>query len=269
MKITYEVNKSLSIRQWFREHYINLTYDQLQMHLRLKDITLDGKKTNPQYILKKGDKLLVWDKIPQSLNEFDPTKAIIDPSLILYKDENICVIDKPYNICSQGDREDSIFLMLQNMVAQEGKRCYVVHRLDKYTSGVLIFALNRDTAMEICNSIHTWDKKYIAILPASDLESGKVETIEEDKRLVTHYKTLTGNNERTIVEFTPKTGKKHQIRKHAAYLGYPILGDKKYGSRESTKMHLHCRKISFSLYNKDFNMESPIPDHIAKSLKEN
>ncbi|QEK38377.1 RluA family pseudouridine synthase [Candidatus Cytomitobacter primus] len=261
MKLKYNATPNISIRQWFREHYMNLTYTELQRHLRIKNITLNGKKAPPQQILNDGDIIYVWDKVEKQENVFDNTKNTIDESTILFHDENMLVINKPYNICSQGDKDNSTFLQAKNFASQINQYAYPVHRLDKLTTGVLVFALNRNTAMLFSQSIHTWDKQYIALLPSNDLKSGTIETYEDDKKLITKYRTIAKNDKYNIVEFSPITGKKHQIRKHAAYLGYPVIGDMKYGSEFDCKLYLHCNKITLTL-EKEFTFQAHLPKHM-------
>ncbi len=262
MKINYKINKISSVRQWFREHYMNITYNELQKYIRVKDIRLNNQKTNPQQMLSIGDTISVWDKIPRQMNVFDPRKDIIDPSLILYQDNNICAINKPYNISSQGEKYHSVFLLMQNWLAKTDKRCYVVHRLDKCTTGVLLFALNRETAAQIAETIHEWDKRYIAAIEKTNLSCGTIQTTEEGKELVTNYKILSTNENHSIAEFRPVTGKKHQIRKHAIHFGYPIIGDNRYGNDENIKMQLHCKEISFKLNKQKISIRAPFPKHM-------
>ncbi|QEK37802.1 RluA family pseudouridine synthase [Candidatus Cytomitobacter indipagum] len=267
MKIKYKAENGLSIRQWFREHYINLTYNELQKYLRVKDITLNGKKVSPQHILSSNDIIHVWDKIPKVENAYsDIYTKELNSSIILYEDEDILAINKPYNMCSQGDIDDSAFLQVNQYAHKKGKKAYPVHRIDKFTTGVLIFALNRNTAMLLSESIKNWKKTYISLLPWSNLGSGSINTVEDGKSLITGYLSVGKIHIDTypyeIVKFFPKTGKKHQIRRHVSDMGLPIVGDRMYGSEEQTRMHLHCREVYFVLNGKRFTIQAPLPGHM-------
>ena len=184
---------------------------------------------------------------------------------ILYEDKYLVAINKPSGLLvhkSMIDRHEIYFAMkmLRNQI---GKWVYPIHRLDKPTSGVLLFALDKQTAKLLSQEFK--DKKikktYICVVRGYTDSLGiidhplkeKLDKIadknmkeKEAKEAITHYKTISqieldfavGKYEKTrysLVEVQPKTGRKHQIRRHMKHLSHHILGDTKYGRGEHNK----------------------------------
>ncbi len=198
---------------------------------------------------------------------------------VLYEDEYIIAINKPQGILVHKTwiSEDKVFL-LQLLRDQVGYRLYTIHRLDRGTSGVILFAKSAEHSGRLSELFmeHKIEKKYLAIVrgwlpeediinyPLSDPESGKYEKLEA----LTAYKCLAkseinaaiGLKYKTarfsLIEACPRSGRRHQIRKHFAHINHPILGDKRHGDvkhntyfREHFKMDrmcLHASSLQFS-----------------------
>jgi len=184
---------------------------------------------------------------------------------ILYQDEYIVVINKPSGMLVHKSPIDKneIYYAMKILRDQIGKWVYPVHRLDKPTSGVLLFALDSQTARELSEDFkaHNLEKKYIAVVRGYTQQEGVIDyplSVKNDKiadknakqkeaqEAQTHYKTLAqieldaavGKYEKTrysVVELTPKTGRKHQLRRHMKHISHHILGDTKYGRGEHNK----------------------------------
>lgn len=201
------------------------------------------------------------------------------PSIkIKYEDGRLIVIEKPSGLLSmstdrrtQGRPETTAYSILTQMKG----RVFIVHRLDRDTSGVMIFAKDEETKRRLQDN---WDeavedRRYIAVVEgippqqegtvtswlSDNPKSFKVSSCPYDnggQKAVTHYKvidTVRGINmgrwqmSYSLVEFNLETGRKNQIRVHAAVLGTPIAGDKKYGavSNPAGRLCLHARNIAF------------------------
>jgi len=165
---------------------------------------------------------------------------------------------------------------------QNGFKPFLVHRLDKHTSGVLITAKNPEWARKITKIFkdHNLEKKYIALVNGrSDFMNYKIFTKNDDgfieKSIVT---TIKNFKESSLVEINLLTGKKHQIRRQLAGLNFPIIGDNHYGNELINKFYkkgvglkryfLHCSYISFNdpaSYEK-LIFESPLPEDLEKIL---
>ena len=190
---------------------------------------------------------------------------------IIYEDDNLLVIDKPAGV-----------------VADEIPRR--IHRLDKDTSGILLVAKN-DKALEFLQKQfkeREVKKKYLALVAGNlKKEEGVIETLigrspgdrrkqkvylpgepnaQEKRKAVTEYKVLQRFENYTLIKVEPKTGRKHQIRTHLAYLGHPIAGDKLYGFKNQPRpeglkrQFLHASYLKVKLPNgktKEFKSELP------------
>ncbi len=187
----------------------------------------------------------------------------------IYEDEYIIVINKPSGLLSVPGRyphtQDSVLSRLRNTLPN-GMKLIPVHRLDQDTSGILLIARNLDIYRQLAvqfqqRRVH---KVYEAVLCGNiTTDTGIIElplwgnpenrpyqevNWEYGKDCITHYKVISQNNY-TRVEFTPLTGRPHQLRVHAAHkqgLGTPILGDRLYGSDNSHRLHLHARELHFT-----------------------
>ncbi len=185
---------------------------------------------------------------------------------ILYKDEYLVVINKPSGLLvhkSMIDRHE-IYYAMKMLRDQIGAWVYPVHRLDKPTSGVLLFALDSHTAKLLNEQFkaHTTKKKYIAVVRGYTKESGVIDHALKEKLdkisdkdakkdkaaqdAITEYEKVAtieidravGRYEKTrysLVELLPKTGRKHQLRRHMKHISHHILGDTKYGRGEHNK----------------------------------
>lgn len=199
------------------------------------------------------------------------------PFSILFSDEHFVAINKPPGILMHRTRisEDNVFVV-QLLRDQIGQRVYPVHRLDRATSGVLIFGKNPDASGRLGEQVmdKTVEKKYLAIVRGWVPENGTVDYALDDPdsgrgRLpaITHF-TRLGCSEIdhpiglrhptarfSLIEAQLETGRRHQIRKHFAHLNYPVIGDKRHGDvKHNTyfrevfglrRMFLHSLLLSF------------------------
>lgn len=228
---------------------------------------------------------------------------------ILYQDKYIVVINKPSGLLvhkSMIDRHEIYFAMAM-LRDQIGQYVYPVHRLDKPTSGVLVFALSSECAREISNQIQTIEKQYIAIVRGYSLENGEInhpllekldkisdKHAKEDKPAqdaITSYKRLAiieiakpvGKYEHTrysLVLLKPKTGRKHQLRRHMKHISHHILGDTKYGRGEHNKftreeygvnrllLHAYSLKLIHPYTNKELLFIAPYDEVFTKIFQE-
>lgn len=190
---------------------------------------------------------------------------------IIFEDADLIVVNKPSGLLTMAtDRGDEVtaYSILMDHVRRNDPRAriFIVHRLDRDTSGLLIFAKNEETKRALQDY---WDEAvseriYVAVTegtpsPAEGTvvswlkdnpKSFKVSSCPFDnggKKAVTHYRVLKSNTRYALVEFELETGRKNQIRVHAAVLGHPVAGDRKYGAQSSPagRLALHARSIKF------------------------
>ena len=213
---------------------------------------------------------------------------------LVYEDEDVIVVNKGYGLLSVGTqsfrKEESAYDILREYVKRQDPRnkLYVVHRLDRDTSGLLMFTKSE----EACETLrHNWnnmvlERYYVALLEGSlEEDSGVIKSRlmesnqfvvystkepDEGKLAVTRYKVLKRGNGLSLVEFSLDTGRKNQIRVHASDMGHPISGDRKYGAKESRlhRLCLHARSLRFAhpVTRKDMRFEIPIPQRFLAAV---
>ena len=189
---------------------------------------------------------------------------------MIYEDRDILVVDKPAGLLTVGtDREKSrtAYFILTNYV-RKGRprlrdRVFIVHRLDRDASGILIFAKTQQAKLRLQGQWNETEKKYLAVVhgkckKSSDtistyLAENKAQvvysTTDTAKGKLSHtaYRVLRQTKDYALLEIDLLTGRKNQIRVHLAGIGHPIVGDKKYGKGGGAYAHLalHARAISF------------------------
>jgi len=212
---------------------------------------------------------------------------------ILYEDRDILVVDKSAGLLTVATNKDKVrtaYFVLTDYVkkgcAKSHKRVFVVHRLDRDTSGILIFAKTQEIQMSFQENWENVEKRYIAVVHGKP--SPKEDTItsylaENRAHMVystpdpkvgklshTYYKVLKEAKIYSLLEINLITGRKNQIRVHLADRGHPVVGDKKYGEKDRwhKRLALHSRSISFKhpVSGKQLTFEAPIPEYIEKMI---
>lgn len=205
---------------------------------------------------------------------------------IIYEDRDILVVDKPprlLTMASASEKEKTAYFILTNYVrrgcARSNKRIFIVHRLDKDTSGILIFAKTEAAKYSLQNQWDKTEKKYLAVVHGrftkkSDTitsylteNAAHVVYSTQNKSLgklsATHYNVLKETRDFSLLEINLMTGRKNQIRVHLAEKNHPVVGDTKYGQENDPhkRLALHAYSISFlHPYNsKKMYFETKIP----------
>lgn len=213
---------------------------------------------------------------------------------LVYEDDDIIVINKGYGLLSvatgNGRKEETAYSIVRDYLKKQSpmNKVFVVHRLDRDTSGLMMFAKNiqAQEAMQ-----HNWNnmvlsRTYVAVLEGNlekddgEVRSNLAETSkfkvystdnEQGQPSLTRYKVLTRGNGYTLAEFSLETGRKNQIRVHAKDLGHPIVGDRKYGAKSSpiNRLALHARTLRFAhpTTRRDMNFETPVPERFRKLVR--
>jgi RluA family pseudouridine synthase len=211
---------------------------------------------------------------------------------ILYEDTDLIVIDKPtglLTVASPDERLQTAEAFLDAYLgARAGQtRAHVVHRLDRDSSGVLVFAKDADMRDRLKDlfATHDIDRIYVAIVhgrmaePSGTFRSflaenralqvRSVANISEGKEAITHYRTVAAGERHSMLEVTLETGRRNQIRVHLSEAGHPIVGDVMYGNgREDTlgRLALHARLLAFVHPGKGSKMtfHSPLPEPFTR-----
>ncbi|MDA9090083.1 RNA pseudouridine synthase [Pelagibacteraceae bacterium] len=284
--------------RWFKAKVINLPQSLIEKIIRKNKIKINRKKPKTAHRLQQGDIIEIYDiskfKVsdrPQIL-KYKPSRKEVDvyDDYILENNENFIVINKPTGIAVQSGTKSfrNIIDVLKDTKYFEYSKPYIVHRLDKETSGVLIVAKNREYAQLFTSlfRIRKIHKTYIALTYGQVKK--KTQTLEDDlisydndkkiiQKAISHLKIIKSSNEYSYVELNPITGRKHQLRKQLYNLGNPIVGDDKYffnRRADKTKLRsknlmLHAYKIKFIINNVKYNFKAEYNEEFEKFLKTN
>ena len=281
--------------KWFKNKIINLPHSLLEKILRQNKIKVNKKKTKTSYRLRKGDLIEIYDisKLkPVDKKEkikYLPKKKEIGTyeDYVIEDNENFIVVNKPTGIPVQSGTKSfkNIVDILKNSKYFENSKPFIVHRLDKETSGVLIIAKNRRYAQLFTSlfRIRKIHKTYLAIVYGKVNKSIRVLKdnlvyYENEKKItqkaVSNLKIIKSNDNYSYLELNPITGRKHQLRKQLLNIGSPIIGDDKYflNDRKRIKIKnlmLHAYKIKFMINNIQYNFKARYNNIFENFLKKN
>ena len=277
-----------------------LSRTQVQKLIKDGLVLVDGRAAKANRKLEGGENVQVT--MPEPVNtELVPDPIPLD---IRYEDNDCLVINKPSGMVVhpgtghyRGTLVNAVLAYCPDVlgVGYE-KRPGIVHRLDKYTSGLIIVAKNDEALRFIQRQFRkrTVDKRYLALVngqidpPEALIDAPIGRNKQERKKMAviplnhsatsrpaqTRYHTVTSYDDYTLVECQPLTGRTHQIRVHLAYIGFPIVGDNVYGRRrQRTKLgrhFLHAAKITFLRPSdqEPVYCEAELPPKLANMLQE-
>ncbi len=260
--------------------------NKVKSFLLFKSVAINGiTRTKHDHFLSPGDKVTV------RTSEKEARQAARRYRIrIVYEDKDIFVIDKPaglLTIATEKIKDRTAYYELTDYVKMAdpfGKgRVFIVHRLDRDTSGLIVFARNEDVKRKLQDNWEKVEKRYLAVVDgvpvkASDtIRSNLIENkfhkvysgpkTAESKHAVTRYKILRSNGKYSLLEIVLETGRKNQIRVHMADIGHPVAGDEKYGSSTDLvgRMGLHASYLAFDhpVTGKRMVFESALPDSIS------
>jgi 23S rRNA pseudouridine1911/1915/1917 synthase len=214
---------------------------------------------------------------------------------VLHEDRDVLVVDKPAGLLTvptEAREKDTLWARaLQYLQLRYGGRPYagIVHRLDKDTSGAVVFARSRDAlhALQDRFRTHAIDREYVALVAGSPPDRGvfDADLVREPglrrsiarpgqtgRRAETHYRMLERFPKASLVSVQPQTGRTHQIRVHFSAAGHPVLGDRVYGAGTSAdaapRQMLHARRLGFPhpRTGEPISVEAPIPEDFESTL---
>lgn len=266
---------------------------------RIKKLCDDGlclvndKQVKCNRLLKLGDKLTV--SVPDEKNlDAVPENLPLD---IIYQDDDLAVINKPQgmtvhagNGTNGGTLVNALLYHLDKLSGINGViRPGIVHRIDKNTSGLLVVAKNDKAHLALSRQLEdkTCHRAYIALLEGNlkqdegvidtfigrnPAERTKMAVVKSGRQAITHFKVLERFNGYTLCEFSLETGRTHQIRVHAKFIGHPIVGDPEYGYKNSKfnlkGQLLHAKTLEFihPSTGEKMSFTVPLPDYFEKVI---
>ena len=271
------VNKSQTLLGFLLEQYPDSPRTRIKKLLQSGTVRVNNKPTTlHSFSLKPGD------NVDFSMRTGIATKARL-PFPVLYEDQSVIVIDKPAGIATSSiDGSANVQWTISEHLKDMSKgtvRTYVVHRLDKEVSGVLLLAKSEMAMDTIKDKWEETEKHYFALVekipenPEGTIKSWLIEdnamkmrSVAEraDAKLaITHYRTIRNIDNYALLDIKTETGRKNQIRVHLSDIGCPIVGDRKYGASTDfiRRVRLHACSISFPhpLTGEMITVESPLP----------
>jgi 23S rRNA pseudouridine1911/1915/1917 synthase len=250
--------------QFLLESFPDKSRNLIKAVLRDRQVAVDDRVvTRFDFPLQEGQQVRVrWEKIPFN--------RLYHGIQVVFEDHDLIVIDKPaglLTVATETEKRQTAYSILSDYVKERdaAARIFVVHRIDRETSGLLLFAKNEEIRDKIQ---HTWmstitERNYVAVV------EGKIEQAEgtvtswltessafrvyssqkpgQGKKAVTHYRLISSSREYSLLSLSLETGRKHQIRVHMQDIGHPVVGDKKYGAESNPlrRLGLHARVLAF------------------------
>lgn len=253
-----------------------------------RQVTVNEKVvTQFDYMLKAADSVVI--------NSTRGNVELVHPKLrIIFEDSDLIVVEKKEGLLSVTtgrETETTAFLILKNYVKKSSTRnkIYTVHRLDRETSGVLVFAKHSDAQHILRDNWHEIVTKrvYVAVVEGKvEKESDRIvswltenevslkisssRTDNGGKEAITNYRVIKSNDEFSLLEIELETGRKNQIRVHMESIGHPIVGDRKYGSTTTIgRLALHARVLEFyhPMTSEPLHFETPVPREFLKVFR--
>jgi len=263
---------------------------QIRTWLKFQAITVNARPVSQfDHPLKPGDVVAVRTE------RFAVPKTKLGAGMkVFFEDGHLIVIDKPsglLSIASEAEPERTAYFQLTEYLRmgkpRAKERVWIVHRLDRETSGLMVFAKTPEVKEALQRDWDTFEKRYEAVvegrLPAeqgtfeSDLDETNPYRVRsappgpQTRHAVTHWRVLAKSVWRSLVELRLETGRRHQIRVQLSDAGCPIVGDEKYGAKSDPagRLGLHSCMLKFShpITRKEMLFESPLPKELAKLVR--
>lgn len=236
MKYTFKTTKSgINLLELLTDNLPGITLNNLKKQLSLKEIKINGNRVKQNQILNSGDKVEIF--LPQILSRnLDITSV--------YEDDNIIVVDKPILMDTE--------VQLLGLLKEKYPVIFPVHRLDRNTTGLVVFAKNPESFELLSEAFkqrligkYYWANVYGLVKPDKKILQAYLKKDSENKMsiisdkneadfspIITEYKVIKYGNENTELIIKLVTGKMHQIRAHLSFIGHFVIGDGKYGKNE-------------------------------------
>lgn len=276
----YEVKEKDTLLEFLYKNIKGKSKNNIKSLLK-NGIYVNNKKTTKfDYKLNIGD--IIKINLIQKIDDYHKLEVI-------YEDSELLVINKPYGlltVATQKEKENTLYHLVLEYLKKKKEKVFVIHRLDKDTSGIVIFGKNekiKDLFQNNWNDVAT-KREYVAIVNGNISPNKKIlkDYLNENKNhlvyvtdkyhgkeAITEYEKIKSNNEYSLLNINIKTGRKNQIRVQLSNYGYSILGDKKYSNSKGKRLYLHASllKIKHPITNKVYEFKSNMPVEFKKIIK--
>lgn len=289
MPVTHTVDHAAELLAFLFARRPEVKRTKVRQWLKFGSVQVNGRAvTRSNHPLQTGDLVSIRAK------DDVQAEALLPPGMkVVFEDASLIVIEKPESLLSMAsatERDETAYAFLSDYVRrgnpQSRKRVWIVHRLDRESSGLMVFAKTQAAKRALQADWSKAEKHYLAVVegnpPAehgvlrSHLnESGPFKVYsarpsERTRLAVTRYRVVKRTETRALIELTPETGRRNQIRVHLADAGCPLIGDEKYGARTdpARRMGLHASSLQFEhpVSGERLKFESPLPKALARLL---
>lgn len=288
---TLRVSEPKELMEFLSSKMGGMTRTSVKALLSRRQVQVNNRiETKYNYMLNPGDIV--------SINSGIANEELKHPKLrILYEDDIIVVVEKKEGLLTMATMRESdemtAYSILKSYLRKGNPRAelYTVHRLDRETSGVLLFAKTKDAQFSMQSHWHEIVTKrcYVALVEGEPQKADDtiISWLTENKKsykihsswtnnggqqAITHYTVLQSNGEYSLLSVELETGRKNQIRVQLAAIGHPVVGDKKYGSGTTPikRLALHAQLLEFihPITHKSMRFETPVPKEFKLLLKE-
>ena len=269
--------------RWFKKKVLDIPQGLIEKIIRRNQAKVNGKKTKSSYRVQENDIIEIFniDKIKKTekniITQYIPSPTERDKydDFIIENNENFIVINKPSGIAVQSGTKSfkNVVDTLRETKYFEDSKPYIVHRLDKETSGILIVAKTREYAQLFTSlfRIRKIHKTYLAVVYGE--VSKEIKVLEDDlilyekerkiiQKAISYIRILKSSSDYSLLELRPITGRKHQLRKQLYNIGNSIIGDDKYYVKrgkdfiKSKNLMLHAYEIKFMINNVKYNFRA-------------
>jgi 23S rRNA pseudouridine1911/1915/1917 synthase len=287
----YRVDYECELLSFLISRAVGLSRKRAKDLLRFRSLTIQGRARTESIrhdtALAPGDIVIVSAGKPAGPSQLERRGLEI-----IHLDDAIVVIDKPVGLLSMGserEKERTAHRMLNEhlkaLTKSPTQQAFIVHRLDRETSGLMMFARNESVQSTLQRNWKNVTKKYFAIVEGTParaegtLKDHLMETrtfvvhrvATGGELAITHYRLLKKSGDKSLLEVTLETGRKHQIRVQLAAIGHPIVGDRKYGAQSdpARRLALHSCELKFRHPVSGASMEfrSALPDGLKKLIR--
>ncbi len=284
------VTNASELLAWLFEAWPETKKKQVREWLKFGKVAVNGRVvTQFDHSLRPGDEVVIHSKGVAA-----PETKIPGGLRVRHEDADIIVIEKPsglLSIASAAEDQKTAYALLTTHVRRGNvrgrERVWIVHRLDRETSGLMVFAKNEPAKTALQKNWDAAEKRYLAVVEgAPRQDAGKFESHldesnplkvypaeegPETRHAITHYRVTKKGLGTTLVELTLETGRRHQIRVQLAEAGCPIVGDKKYGAQTNPikRIALHATSLRFVHPQtlREMRFESALPGDIGSIIK--